>query len=159
MPQFVLFRYFRLINAHLPLSVPAFFGGAYNIFLIRQFITRIPTELDEAAKIDGLNPLGVYAWIILPLIKPVLAAVAIFTFSWTWGWFMGPLIYINDRAKIPLALAVQILSATQNAGAPPRWNLVMVGSLMLTVPMLIVFTLGQRYVFEISLTGGSSAIK
>jgi len=158
-PQFVLYRYLRWINTHLPLIVPAFFGGAYNIFLIRQFITRIPTELDEAAKIDGLNPLGVYAWIILPLIKPVLAAVAIFTFSWTWGWFMGPLIYINDRAKIPLALAVQILSATQNAGAPPRWNLVMVGSLMLTVPMLIVFTLGQRYVFEISLTGGSSAIK
>jgi multiple sugar transport system permease protein len=158
-PQFVVYRHLKWINTFLPLTVPAFFGGAYNIFLIRQFITRIPTELDEAAMIDGLGPLGIYWRIILPLIKPILVAVSIFTFAWTWGWFMGPLIYINDAAKMPMALAVQILSATHNAGAPPRWNLVMVGSLMLTLPPILLFFWGQRYVYQANIGSGSSSLK
>ncbi len=159
-PQFVLFRSLGWINTLLPLIVPNFFGGAYNIFLLRQFITRIPVELDEAAQIDGLNFVGIYVRVIIPLIRPALIAVAIFTFTWNWGSFMQPLIYINDVAKMPLALGVQILSATNNAGQMPAWNLVMVGALILTLPMILMYFFGQRYIYEPGLTSsGSAAIK
>jgi multiple sugar transport system permease protein len=158
-PQFVLFTKLSWINTLLPLIVPNFFGGAYNIFLLRQFITRIPVELDEAAQIDGLNFFGIYVYIILPLIRPALVAVAIFTFVWNWGAFFGPLIYINDVSKMPLALGVQILSATNSAGQIPPWNLVMVGALVLTVPMILVYFFGQRFMDQLSLSGGSTGIK
>ena len=158
-PQFVLFSRLGWINTLLPIIVPNFFGGAYNIFLLRQFITRIPVELDEAAQIDGLNYFSIYARIILPLIYPALAAVAIFTFVWNWGAFFAPLIYINDVEKMPLALGVQILSATNSAGQIPPWNLVMVGALILTVPMILVYFFGQRFMDQFSLTGGSVGVK
>jgi multiple sugar transport system permease protein len=158
-PQFVLFTKLSWINSLLPLIVPNFFGGAYNIFLLRQFITRIPVELDEAAQIDGLNYFGIYVYIILPLLRPALVAVAIFTFVWNWGAFFGPLIYINDVSKMPLALGVQILSATNSAGQIPPWNLVMVGALVLTLPMILVYFFGQRFMDQLSLSGGSAGIK
>lgn len=158
-PQFVLFTKLDWINTLLPLIVPNFFGGAYNIFLLRQFITRIPVELDEAAQIDGLNFFGIYVYIILPLIRPALVAVAIFTFVWNWGAFFGLLIYVNDVSKMPLALGVQILSATNSAGQIPPWNLVMVGALVLTVPMILVYFFGQRFMDQLSLSGGSAGIK
>jgi multiple sugar transport system permease protein len=158
-PQFILFRKLGWFNTILPLIVPNFFGGAYNIFLLRQFITRIPSELDEAAQIDGLGYFGLYTRIIVPLIRPALIAVAIFTFVWNWGWFFGPLIYLNDVNKMPLALGVQILSATNSAGQVPPWNLVMVGAILLTVPMILVYFFGQRFMDEMTLSGGSAGIK
>lgn len=158
-PQFVVFSRLGWINTLLPIIVPNFFGGAYNIFLLRQFIARIPVELDEAAQIDGLNYFSIYARIIIPMIYPALAAVAIFTFVWNWGAFFGPLIYINDVEKMPLALGVQILSATNSAGQIPPWNLVMVGALILTVPMILVYFFGQRFMDQFSLTGGSVGVK
>lgn len=158
-PSFVIFRYLGWINTLLPLIVPNFFSNAFNVFLLRQFISRLPIELDEAAMLDGMGFFGIYSRIILPLIKPALIAIAIFTFTWNWGWFMGPLIYINDFNKAPLALGVQVLSATSNSVQVPPWNLVMVGSLLLTVPMLIVYFFGQRYMDEFSVISGSSAIK
>ena len=158
-PSFVIFRYLGWINTLLPLIVPNFFSNAFNVFLLRQFISRIPAELDEAAQLDGLGFFGIYFRIILPLIKPALIAIAIFTFTWNWGWFMGPLIYINDFEKAPLALGVQILSATSSSGQVPPWNLVMVGSLLLTVPMLVVYFFGQRYMDEFGVIGGSATIK
>jgi multiple sugar transport system permease protein len=158
-PSFVIFKNLGWINTLLPLIVPNFFSNAFNVFLLRQFISRLPIELDEAAQLDGLGYFGIYSRIILPLIKPALIAIAIFTFTWNWGWFMGPLIYINDFNKAPLALGVQILSATSSSGQVPPWNLVMVGSLMLTIPMLIVFFFGQKYMDEFGVISGSSAIK
>jgi multiple sugar transport system permease protein len=158
-PQFILFRKLDWIDTLLPMIVPNFFGGAYNIFLLRQFITRIPVELDEAAQIDGLSYFGIYLRIILPLIRPALVAVGIFTFIWNWGAFFGPLIYINDVSKMPLALGVQILSATNSAGQIPPWNLVMVGALVLTIPMILVYFFGQRFMDQLSLSGGSAGIK
>ena len=158
-PSFVIFRYLGWINTLLPLIVPNFFSNAFNVFLLRQFISRLPIELDEAAMLDGMGFFGIYSRIILPLIKPALIAIAIFTFTWNWGWFMGPLIYINDFNKAPLALGVQVLSATSSSGQVPPWNLVMVVSLLLTVPMLIVYFFGQRYMDEFSVISGSSAIK
>jgi multiple sugar transport system permease protein len=158
-PSFIIFRKLGWINTLLPLIVPNFFSNAFNVFLLRQFIARIPVELDEAAQLDGLGYFGIYTRIILPLIKPALIAIAIFTFTWNWGWFMGPLIYINDFDKAPLALGVQILSATSSSGQVPPWNLVMVGSLLLTVPMLVIFFFGQKYMDEFGVIGGSTAIK
>lgn len=157
-PQFIIFRELDWINTFLPLIVPSFFAGAFNVFLIRQFVMSIPKSLDEAAKIDGMGHLGIYSKIIVPLTYPILAAIAIFSFSYNWGNFMGPLIYINDPSKTPLALGVQLIS-TVSGGQVPPWNLVMVASLFLTIPMILVYFIGQKYVYEANISGGSSGIK
>ncbi|MBK8021540.1 MAG: carbohydrate ABC transporter permease [Chloroflexi bacterium] len=158
-PQFALYRALGWLGTFAPLIVPNFFGGAFNIFLIRQFIVRLPVELDEAARIDGVGPLGIFWFIIFPLIRPIAVAVAILTFQFNWSWFLEPLIYLQDAEKMPLAVAVRTLSATTSAGATPMWNLVMVASTLLTIPMLLVFFFGQKYVFEANISGGSASIK
>lgn len=158
-PQFMIFSKLHMVNTLLPIIIPNFFGGAYNVFLIRQFILGIPSSLEEAAKIDGLSYFGIYKKIVLPLIKPALAAIAIFTFNYNWGAFMEPLIYINDSDKMPLALGVRILQATENVGALPKWNVVMVASMLLTLPMIIIFFLGQKRVFEMNISVSGDASK
>lgn len=158
-PQFIIFTKLKWVNTLLPIIVPNFAGGAYNIFLCRQIIMTIPQSLDDAAKIDGLGYIGIYFKMILPLIKPVLAVIAIFTFNYNWGAFMEPLIYIEDKAKMPLALGVQILSATSSVGATPEWNIVMVSSLLLTLPMIIIFILNQRRIFELNVGISSDVSK
>lgn len=157
-PQFIIYRYLGWVNTFYPLIVPSFFAGAFNVFLIRQFVMAIPKSLDEAAKIDGMGHLGIYSKIIVPMTYPILAAIAIFSFSYNWGNFMGPLIYINEPSKTPLALGVQLIS-TVSGGQVPPWNMVMVASLFLTVPMILVYLFGQRYVYEANISGGSSGIK
>ncbi|MEK5641758.1 ABC transporter permease [Paenibacillus rhizosphaerae] len=157
-PQFIIFRNLGWVNTFYPLIVPSFFAGAFNVFLIRQFVMGIPKSLDEAAMIDGMGHPGIYWKIIMPLTYPILAAIAIFSFSWNWGNFMGPLIYINDPEKMPLALGVQLLT-TVGGGQMPPWNLVMVASLFLTIPMVLVYLFGQRFVYEANISGGSSGIK
>ncbi|MCL6605090.1 MAG: carbohydrate ABC transporter permease [Paenibacillus sp.] len=157
-PQFIIYKELGWVNTFLPLIVPSFFAGAYNVFLIRQFVMAIPRSLDEAAMIDGMGHMGIYSKIILPMTYPILSAIAIFSFSYNWGNFMGPLIYINDPDKTPLALGVQLIS-TASGGQIPPWNMVMVSSLFLTIPMIIVYMLGQRFVYEANISGGSSGIK
>ncbi len=158
-PQFALYRALGWLGTFAPLIVPNFFGGAFNIFLIRQFIVRLPAELDEAARIDGVGPMGIFWYIIFPLIRPIAVAVAILTFQFNWSWFLEPLLYLQDANLMPLAVAVRTLSATTSAGATPMWNLVMVSSMLLTLPMLLVFFFGQKYVFEANISGGSASIK
>jgi multiple sugar transport system permease protein len=158
-PQFVLFRGLGWIDTLLPLIVPNLFGGAYNIFLMRQFVTRIPRELDEAAQVDGLGYLGIFVRIILPLMKPVLVAVGVFSFSFSWGWFFGPLIYLNTESKYPLALGVQFLAGTSTNAQTPPYNLVMVGALFLTLPMAAVYFFSQRYIYQVNLSTGSAGIR
>lgn len=158
-PQFALYRSLGWLGTFAPLIVPNFFGGAFNIFLIRQFIVRLPTELDEAAKIDGVGPMGIFWYVVFPLIRPIAVAVAILTFQFNWSWFLEPLLYLQDAELMPLAVAVRTLSATTSAGATPMWNLVMVASMLLTLPMLLVFFFGQKYVFEANISGGSASIK
>lgn len=158
-PQFILFRNLGWLDTLLPIIVPNFFANAYNVFLMRQFITRVPSQLDEAAMIDGLGYFGIFRRIIMPVMKPVLAAVAIFTFTFNWGYFFGPLIYINTRENMPLALGVQILSSTSSGAQLPPWNLVMVGALLLVIPVIVVYHFGQRYLYEAGLVGGSAGLK
>lgn len=157
-PQFIIFRELGWVNTFLPLIVPSFFAGAFNVFLIRQFVMAIPRSLDEAAMIDGMGHMGIYTKIILPMTYPILTAIGIFSFAWNWGNFMGPLIYINDPEKTPLALGVQLIS-TVSGGQMPPWNMVMIASLFLTIPMILIYTFGQKYVYEANINGGNAGIK
>lgn len=158
-PQFWIFSQLGWVDTFLPLIVPQFFSNAFNIFLVRQFVTRIPYEMDEAAQIDGLGHFGIYARLVLPMMTPILIAIAIFTLTAAWGDFMGPLIYINSEDKMPLALGVQYLTSTSQELQTPPWNLIMVGSIFLSLPMIIIYYFGQKYMYEMNLSAGSAGVK
>lgn len=157
-PQFMLFKNLGWLDTYLPMIVPNFCGGAFNIFLMRQFFMTIPTSFDEAAKLDGLGYFGIYRRIILPLMKPVLITVALFTFQFNWGWFNGPLVFIQNKDKYPLAVALKFIQASQG-NAVPNWHLVMVGSMFLTIPTLIAYFFGQKYILQANINMGSAGIK
>lgn len=150
MPVFLIFRWLGWIDTLLPLWVPAFFGSAFNVFLLRQFFLTIPNDLEDAAKIDGCGYFGIYHRIMLPLVKPALAAITIMTFMGAWNNFMGPLIYISSPLKMPLAYALQLFQ-TAHGGEPA---LLMAASTMMMLPILIVFFFTQRYFIQgVTLTG------
>jgi multiple sugar transport system permease protein len=150
-PQFVIFSRLKWIDTFLPLTVPYFFGGgAFNIFLLRQFFRSIPEDLVDAARIDGCNEFAIYARIMLPLAKPPLITVAIFTFLGTWNDFMGPLLYINSPQRFTLAIGL----ASFRSVMYNRWDLLMAASTAVTVPVIIIFFLAQRYFVQgVVLTG------
>lgn len=158
-PQFMLYKSLGWLNTWLALIVPNAFGSAYYIFLLRQFIARLPRELDEAAKIDGLGYFGIFTRVILPLIKPSLAAVAVFAIIGNWNWFFEPLLYLSNEDLFPLALGVKVLTATTNSGAAPMWNRVFTCSMILILPMVATYFIGQRYMFELELSVGSVGVK
>ena len=160
-PQFILFA--RLpafglqgsavwVNTFLPLTVPAFTANAFYIFLLRQFMRGIPTELSEAAKIDGANELRTWWSIILPLSKPALAAIAIFAFQGAWQDFMGPLIYLQSERLYTLQIGLRQYEFA--FGGSPAWNWLMAASLIVMLPVLLVFLAFQRYFIEgVTITG------
>ena len=152
-PQFVIFSRLKWIDTFLPLTVPYFFGGgAFNIFLLRQFFRTIPEELADAARIDGCNEFTIYWRIIMPLAKPALITVAIFTFLGTWNDFVGPLLYINSPQKFTLAVGLANYRGTMFSRT--RWDLVMAFATAMTLPVLAVFFLAQRYFVQgVVLTG------
>jgi multiple sugar transport system permease protein len=150
MPQFLIFRGLGWIDTLRPLWVPAFFGSAFNIFLLRQFFMSIPNELEDAAKIDGCGPFGVYWRVMLPLVKPALAAIAIMGVLGAWNNFQGPLIYLSSPENMPLAYALQLYQQ-QHSGEP---GLLMAASTLVVLPIIILFFFTQRYFIEgVSLTG------
>lgn len=144
-PQFVLFKTLGWLDSWLPLIVPTYFGSAFNIFLLRQFFMGIPRELDEAAKIDGCGYFGIFRRIILPLSKPALAAVAVFSFVFHWNDLLGPLIYINSSAKYTVSLALQSFTGAYGIA---QWNLLMAAALVSSLPCLILFFVAQRYFIQ-----------
>ena len=144
MPQFLIFRSLGWIDTLLPLWVPAFFGSAFNIFLLRQFFMSIPGELEDAAKIDGCGPFGIYWRVMLPLVKPALAAIAILATLGAWNNFQGPLIYISSPDKMPLAYALQLYQ--QDHGGEP--GLLMAASTLVVLPIVLLFFFTQRYFIE-----------
>jgi multiple sugar transport system permease protein len=160
-PQFILFS--RLpafglqgsrvwVNTFLPLTVPAFTGSAFYIFLLRQFMRGIPKDLTEAARMDGAGELRVWWNIILPLTKPALAAIAIFAFQGAWQDFMGPLIYLQSEKWYTLQLGLRQYEFA--FGGSPAWNWLMAASLLVMMPVLIIFVAFQRYFIEgVTLTG------
>jgi multiple sugar transport system permease protein len=149
-PQFVLFHQLGWNNTFLPLTVPAFFGSAFYVFLLRQFFLTLPPELEEAAKIDGAGSLRTFLTIVLPQVKPALTAVAIFSFQGAWNDFLQPLIYLNDPNKFTLQLGLAQFQGTYHT----EWNLIMAATVVVMLPMLIIFFLAQRYFIEgITMTG------
>lgn len=150
MPQFLIFRSLGWIDTLMPLWVPAFFGSAFNIFLLRQFFMSIPTELEDAARIDGCGPLGVWWRVMMPLVRPALAAIAILGVLGAWNNFQGPLIYLSSPEKMPMAYALQLYQ-TQHSGEP---GLLMAASTLVVLPIIVLFFFTQRYFIEgVSLTG------
>jgi ABC-type glycerol-3-phosphate transport system permease component len=152
-PLFVIFRRLEWIDTFLPLTVPFFFGGgAFNIFLMRQFFRTIPEELADAARIDGCNEFAIYARIMMPLAKPALITVAIFTFLATWNDFTGPLLYIHSPQRYTLAIGLANFRASfgsglvdTGAGGRSRWDLLMAFATTMTLPVVVIFFLAQRY--------------
>ena len=140
------------INTFLPLTVPAFTGGAFYIFMLRQFMRGIPMELSEAAKIDGASELRIWWSVIMPLTGPALATVAIFQFQGAWQDFMGPLLYLQSEPLYTLQLGLRQFEAA--AGGQPAWNWLMAASLLVMLPVLVVFLSMQRHFIQgISISG------
>lgn len=144
-PVFQMFSYVGWVNTFLPLIVPAFFGGqAVFIFLLRQFFMAQPQELMEAATIDGANKLKIFLKIYLPISKPALITVGIFSFQGSWNDLMGPLIYLNDSEKFTLQLGLAMFNGVTKV----QWGPLMAASILTLVPVLVVFFLAQKYFVE-----------
>ncbi len=149
-PTYLLFRWFGWVGSYAPLIVPAWFGSAFNIFLLRQFLMGIPWDLTDAARVDGASELYILTRIMVPLIKPALLVLCVFHVMWTWNDFMGPLIYLSRGDQFPLVLG---LSAFNNRYGL-QWNLTMCASLAATLPLILFFFVAQRYFIEgVVLTG------
>lgn len=150
-PQYIIFSKLDWINTFLPLLLPRFFGQAFFIFLMIQFIRGIPRELDEAAEIDGASKFGIFWRIILPLLTPALITSAIFSFYWTWEDFFGPLLYLSDPKLYPVSLALKQFA---DASGQTNWGAIFAMSVLSLVPVFALFILFQRYLVEgISTTG------
>lgn len=144
-PQFIIFTKLGWIDTYLPLTVPFFFGGgAFNIFLFRQFFRSLPEELADAGRIDGNSEFGVYWRIMLPLCKPALATVAVFTFLNTWNDFLGPLLYLRSDYNFTVALGLATFRSVMNT----RWDLLMAASTAMIAPVILLFFFAQRYFVE-----------
>lgn len=149
-PTYILFRYMNLVGTYAPLIAPAFLGNAFNIFLLRQFMLTIPWELSDAAKVDGANEFVTFVRIILPLVKPALLVVAVFHFLYAWNDFQGPLIYLDDSSEYPLVLGLYSFQTRMSV----QWHLMMAAAMSVTLPLIVLFFVAQRYFIEgITLSG------
>jgi len=156
-PLYIVFNKLGWLNTYLPLIIPAYMGVPYFIFLLRQFFLTIPMDLSDAARIDGASEVGIFLRIILPLSKPALAVVALFEFMYDWNDYMGPLIYLSDSAKYPIAMGIeQMRTLTQHMGTfiPLTWPRLMAVSAVTIMPVVLLFFFAQRtFVEGITLTG------
>lgn len=155
-PLFIIFRQLGWVNSFLPLVVPSFFGSAYFIFMLRQFLRSIPQELSEAARIDGANEWTTMWRVIMPLAKPALVVVALFTFMNAWNDYLGPLIYLQRESLYVLALGIENLrrNITSVGATAMAYPYLMAVSSIVTLPILLAFFFAQRTFIEgISLTG------
>jgi len=149
-PLFQTFKGLGWINTILPLVVPAFCGNAFFIFMLRQFYRTIPASLMEAARIDGAGDLRIWATIVLPLSKPALAVVAVFSFIGAWNDFLGPLLYLMDDDKYTLAIGLARLQGQYSSD----WGRMMAMSVVMTLPLVVLFFLAQRTFVEGIKLGG-----
>lgn len=148
-PSFIMFNKIGWYGTYLPLIVPAFFGNAFFIFLIRQYMNTLPHELDEAARMDGCNFFQIYWNIILPLIRPVMAVQVVFIFLGTWGDLLGPLIYLDKTSKFTIAIGLANFATRAN----PNNNELMAANLIMMLPPLILFFVAQK-----QLIGGIASV-
>ena len=149
-PHFLIWRNLGAYDTLTPLWLGSAFGSAFFVFMLRQFLRGIPRDLEDAARIDGCGFLQIYWHLMLPLIKPSLAAIAIFTFMGVWNDFMGALIYVADQRLYPLAFGLYAFSVQVGNNPLPT----MAGSLLMTVPVIVIFFFAQKYFIQgITLTG------
>lgn len=150
-PTFILFSKLGWVGTHLPLWVPAFWGGAFGTFLLRQFYLTIPMDLAESARIDGANIWQIFWHVYLPLSKPAMATLSIFTFMWSWNDLLNPLIYVSELKQLTLTIG---LSFFQNQRYGGQWPLMMAGAVVSILPILLIFFFAQRYFIQgITMTG------
>src|SRR5262245_53745345 len=149
-PLYVIFTRLGWVNSFAPLTVPAFFGDAFFIFLLRQFFLTIPTDLSDAARLDGASEFRIYAQIILPVSKPALASVAIFSFLWTYVDFLGPLIYLTNQETWTLSLGLAQFMGTYQQD----WGGLMAACALFSIPVVLLFLLTQRYFMRGIVTTG-----
>jgi len=142
---FIVFKKLSWIGSFAPLWAPCFFGGAFSIFLLRQFFLTIPRELDEAARIDGCSHWGIFWRVILPNARPALAVVALLQFIASWNDFLGPLLFLNHPDQYTLSLGLQMYQS-QHGGTP--WNLVMAFSVLVVLPVLVLYIAARRFFVE-----------
>lgn len=157
-PTFILFQQVGWFNTFLPLIVPSWFGagayggGAFYIFLMRQFYLTLPFELDEAARVDGASTLQIYWHVLLPLTTPALAAVAVFAFIGNWSDFLYPLVFLHSQDLWTIALALRSWMVPGEHGT--AWGALMTGSVLMVIPVAVVLFLAQRqFVRGISMSG------
>jgi len=149
-PTFILFSKVGWVGTHLPLWVPAFWGGAFGTFLLRQFYLTIPIDLAESARMDGASIWQIYRHIYIPLSGPPMAALAIFTFMWTWNDLLNPLIYVNELDQLTLTIGLSFFQ-NQYGG---KWTLMMAGAVVSILPIIIIFFFAQKYFIQgIATTG------
>ncbi|NUQ69930.1 MAG: carbohydrate ABC transporter permease [Chthonomonadales bacterium] len=149
-PTFTLFKWLHWIGTILPLVAPSFFGNAFYIFLLRQFYRTIPQELSDAARIDGCSDLAILLRVIMPLARPALATVGLFTFIGAWNDFLGPLLYLNDEGSYTLAIGLQRFVSQHGA----EWSMLMAASTVMTLPIVVIFFFAQRtFIQGVTLTG------
>ncbi len=153
-PVYIIFRELGMINTLWPLIIPSFFGGgAFNIFLLRQFFMTLPFELDDAAKIDGCSNFRIFWNILLPLCKPALGAIAVFQFVAHWNDFFGPLIYLHSSEKMTLAVGLYRFKGPFSV----EWNYLMAATVMVAIAPIVVYFLAQRYFIEGVVMSGMKA--
>ncbi len=152
-PHYLIYKNLGWVNTYKPLIVPAWLGGgAFFIFLFRQFFKGIPRELEDAARIDGASELRIFGSIFLPLAKPILITVAIMSFISHWKDFMGPLIYLSDYERYPIALGLRMYQQVEGGSFV---HYLMAASVVALFPLLILFFLAQRYITKGLLLTGS----
>ena len=154
-PQYIIFHKLRWVDSLKPLMIPSWFGSAFNIFLMRQFFLTIPRELDEAAILDGCDYVSILWRILMPLAKPAAVTVVAFSIVRTWNDFMGPLIYLNSTKKLTVSVGLdKFRRAAGEAGGFVHFGQIMAASVVVLLPMMILFVAAQRYfVTGIAMTG------
>jgi multiple sugar transport system permease protein len=149
-PLYVIYAKLGWVGTYLPLIVPTFLGNPFFIFLLRQFFRSIPSDLSDAARIDGASELRILTRIVVPLSIPALITVGLFTFIDKWGDFFGPIVYLQDSALYPLSVAVQVFQHAHKTD----WPLSMAASVVIAAPLVIIYFFAQRKFIEgITLTG------
>lgn len=149
-PTFILFSKVGWVGTHLPLWVPAFWGGAFGTFLLRQFYLTIPLDLAESARIDGASIWQIFRHVYVPLSGPAMAALAIFTFMWSWNDLLNPLIYVTELDQLTLTIGLSFFQ-NQYGG---KWTLMMAGAVVSILPILVIFFFAQKYFIQgIAMTG------